>query len=127
MNRAMRRASQANGRRMQRMEWNAFKDVTDEAIKRHKALNPGSNFTPNQVLQNNKYIVQIFFNVVRKNIAYDKLMIRRSDAKPIYLWQDLFRIKNEIYGPEVEAIQFFPAKSELTDVANLYWLFIKSH
>lgn len=125
MNRKMRRLSQANGRRMQKLDWNAFKDVTDESIKKSKALHPERRNFPNQVFQNNKYIVQVFWDVDRKGRLYDKAMIRRSDAKPIYSWQDLYRIKNEIFGDEVEAIQYFPAKSELTDVANLYWMFIE--
>jgi hypothetical protein len=52
-------------------------------------------------------------------------MVRRSDSEPIYSWNDLYRIKNEIFGAEVEAIQFMPKVSELVDDANLYWFYIE--
>lgn len=127
MNRAMRRASEKEGRRLQKLEWNDFNDVTIEAIKKHWKLNPESNFRPDAVYQNNKYIVQVFVSQIRNGRRYKKIMIRRSDSEPIYSWQDLFRIKNELFGEEKEAIQFFPKKSELIDQANLYWLWIEEN
>lgn len=125
MNRKMRRLSEAEGKRKQKKEWDQFKDVTQEAIKKHLLLNPDSTFRPDRVFVNNRYIVQVFTNKLRDFKLYDKILIRRSDSQPIYSWQDLFRIKNEIFGPEVEAIQFFPPVSKLVDEANLYWLWIK--
>lgn len=127
MNRAMRRASEKEGRRLQKQEWNEFKDVTIEAIKKHWKFNPESKFRPDAVYQNNKFIVQIFVSQIRNGRRYKKIMIRRSDSEPIYSWQDLFRIKNELFGEEKEAIQFFPKKSELIDQANLYWLWIEEN
>lgn len=125
MNRKMRRMSEAEGKRRQKKEWNEFQDVIQEAIKRHLLFNPDSTFRPDRVFMNNRYIVQVFTNKMRNFKLYDKILIRRSDSKPIYSWQDLFRIKNEIFGPEVEAIQFFPPVSKLVDEANLYWLWIE--
>lgn len=127
MNREMRRASEKEGRRLQKLGWDDFQDVTEEAIKRHLILNrdPFRERFADTVYRNNKYIVQVFKNVVRKGRNYIKVMIRRSDSEPIYSWQDMYRIKNEIFGEEVEAIQFFPKKSELVDDANLYWFWIE--
>lgn len=125
MNRKMRRMSEAEGKRRQKKEWNEFQDVIQEAIKRNLLFNPDSTFRPDRVFMNNRYIVQVFTNKMRNFKLYDKILIRRSDSKPIYSWQDLFRIKNEIFGPEVEAIQFFPPVSKLVDEANLYWLWIE--
>ena len=68
--------------------------------------------------------MQVFYNQKRKGKFYTKVMVRRNDAQAIYSWQDMFRIKNEIFGEEVEAIQFFPKKSELVDEANMYWFWI---
>lgn len=126
MNREMRRVSEREGRKRQAMPWDTFKNVTTEAIERHRILNKESNFRPDIVYQNNKYIVQVFRQVKRKGNVYTKVMIRRSDAEPIYSWNDLYRIKNEIFGEETEAIQFMPPKSELVDDANLYWFWIES-
>lgn len=128
MNREMRRASEKEGRRLQKLGWDEFQDVTEEAIKRHLILNqyPSREKFADKVYKNNKYIVQVFRDVERKGRNYIKVMIRRSDSEPIYSWQDMYRIKNEIFGEEVEAIQFFPKKSELVDDANLYWFWIEA-
>lgn len=125
MNRSQRRSSHQNGLRMQKKPWDKFKDVTAEAIERREFFDKTSNFRPDQVFQNNKYIVQIFFHCMRNYKSYTKVMIRRSDSKPELSWSDMYRIKNEVFGAEVEAVQFLPKVSELVDDANLYWFWIE--
>jgi len=127
MNRLQRRVSKKEGVRLQRLEWNKFEDCTNEAIEKHIILNPNSNFIVDKVFANNKYIVQVFYHKFRNFKFYTKVMCRRNDSEPICNWHDLFRIKNEIFGEEVEAIQFLPKKSELIDSANLYWFFIEEN
>lgn len=39
-------------------------------------------------------------------------------------WAEKQRIKNEIYGKELTAIEVFPKESELVDEANMYHLWI---
>lgn len=39
-------------------------------------------------------------------------------------WSEKQRIKNEIFGEEKQAIEFFPKQSELIDEANMYHLWI---
>lgn len=39
-------------------------------------------------------------------------------------WRDLQRIKNEIIGPEHEAVELFPAESRLVDAANQFHLYV---
>lgn len=126
MNRQMRRLSEKNGRSMQKKSWNLFKDITSEAHERHAILNPDSTYEPRRVWQNNQYIVQLHGFKMFSGKKWDRVMVRRSDSAPIYSWSDLFKIKNEIFGEEIEAINFFPRVSELTDDANLYWFYIKS-
>lgn len=125
MNRKMRKIADKEGRRLQSLPWNKFKDVTQEAREKHFLLNGNCINYPDKVFQNNKYIVQLFYNKMRDGVLYDKYMIRRSDALTVSNWNDLYKIKNEIIGEEIEAVMFFPKKSELTDVANLYWLFVR--
>jgi hypothetical protein len=125
MNRQQKRLSQQAGNRLQTKEWNDFEDVTIWAIDKHLSLSPDSKYKPDKVYRNNKYIVQIHYNIERDGRYYTRVMIRRNDSEAIYSWQDLFRIKNEIFGEEIEAIQYFPRKSELVDVANMYWIFIE--
>tara|TARA_R100001086_G_C11837049_1_gene258123 strand:+ start:392 stop:793 length:402 start_codon:yes stop_codon:yes gene_type:complete len=127
MSRALRRAQQKVGNRLQKKNWDRFKDVTIEERELVKQSEKLKGHHPDQVFKNNKYIVQIFHDIKRKGSVYTRVMVRRSDAKAIYSWQDLYRIKNEIFGEEIEAIQFMPPKSELIDAANLYWFFIEQN
>lgn len=52
------------------------------------------------------------------------LSIKRNDREPIREWRDLQRIKNELCGPEAEAVELFPAESRLTDEANQFHLWV---
>lgn len=52
------------------------------------------------------------------------LSIKRNDKLPIREWRDLQRIKNEVIGPEAEAIEVFPAESRKVDTANQYHLWV---
>jgi hypothetical protein len=50
------------------------------------------------------------------------LSIKRHDKLPIHDWRDLQRIKNELLGPEIEAIELYPAESRVVDTANQFHL-----
>ena len=51
------------------------------------------------------------------------LTIRREDRKPVTDWRDVQWIKNQLLGPEVEAVQLFPSESRLVDSANQFYLY----
>lgn len=49
--------------------------------------------------------------------------IRRRDGGPILRdWRHFQQIKNELVGPECEAIELYPAESRLVDTSNKYHL-----
>jgi hypothetical protein len=51
------------------------------------------------------------------------LNIRRRDGRVILRdWRHFQNIKNELVGPECEAIELYPAESRLSDTANKYHL-----
>lgn len=52
------------------------------------------------------------------------LSIKRVDRAPIHDWRDLQRIKNELVGPEHEAVELYPAEERLVDSANQYHLWV---
>lgn len=52
------------------------------------------------------------------------LSIKRIDKQPIHDWRDLQEIKNQIAGPEREAIEIYPAESRVMDTANQYHLWV---
>jgi len=52
------------------------------------------------------------------------LAIVRLDREAIHDWRHLQRIKNEICGPEREAIELYPAESRLVDASNQFHLWV---
>jgi hypothetical protein len=54
------------------------------------------------------------------------LSIKRLDKQPVgeERFRDFQRIKNELVGPECEAVELYPAESRLVDSANQYHLFV---
>ena len=90
---------------------NAFKRVADDKF------DPGA-----QVWANEAYTVH------RRDISKDRddsvvhLSIKRNDREPARDWRDFQQIKNELVGPEAEALELYPAESRLVDMANQYHL-----
>lgn len=76
--------------------------------------------------RNNRYIVMIDDNAKMQDgsTAIKAMIQRHDDAVFPDHWRELQNIKNAIFGREVTAIEYFPAESELSDKANIYWLYI---
>lgn len=49
--------------------------------------------------------------------------MRNKDGSDIP-WAEKQRIKNELFGPDITAIEVFPAESNLVDEANMYHLWV---
>ena len=71
------------------------------------------------------------YQVLMREYPYDKtgatyawLVIRRRDSEAVHDWRHLQRIKNELCGPEREAVEIYPAESRLVDASNQYHLFV---
>jgi hypothetical protein len=52
------------------------------------------------------------------------LIIHRHDWEACDDWRQFQQIKNEIVGPEYEAVELFPAESRLIDTSNAYHLWV---
>lgn len=52
------------------------------------------------------------------------LSIRRNDRAAECDWRIFMRIKNDLVGPDREAIQLFPGMRRVVDTANQYFLFV---
>ena len=66
-------------------------------------------------------------NIYQVNIEYMQggrahLIIRRQDKQAIHNWQHFFEIKNELLGPECEAVEVYPKGSQLIDEKHHYHL-----
>ena len=80
-----------------------------------------SEMTPDGCYRNSRYTV--FTNAVETPIGdMMHLSIKRNDQREIKDWRDLQRIKNEIAGPECEAVELYPQESRLVDTSNQYHL-----
>jgi hypothetical protein len=75
--------------------------------------------------KNSRYTV-LWRNVESEHGELVHLSVKRNDKSPLHDWRDLQRIKNEILGPEHEAMELYPAESRLIDTANQYhlWCFL---
>ena len=77
-------------------------------------------FDPNrEIWRNDRYVV----HVDRKaNGDVISLSIRRHDRRPARDWRDFQRIKNEVAGYDIEAVELYPSQIRVVDTANQYWL-----
>lgn len=75
---------------------------------------------------NNRYVIMIEDKVLMSNgEKAKKVMIQRHDDKPIpNHWKELQNIKNELFGNEKMAIEYYPRESQLVDKANIYWMWV---
>jgi hypothetical protein len=69
------------------------------------------------IYENNLYRVEVTFQP-----PFTVLSISRLDGTPCKEWRHFQQIKNEIIGPECEAVELFPAESRLVDTGNEYHL-----
>ncbi len=52
-------------------------------------------------------------------------MVQRHDDTPIpHHWRSMQAIKDEIFGAETTAIEYYPAQSRLVNAHNIYWLWV---
>lgn len=68
------------------------------------------------------------YTVLRRDVPSQQgqlvhLSMKRNDKNPMHDWRDMQRIKNELLGPEEEALELYPAESRLIDTANQYHLY----
>lgn len=53
-----------------------------------------------------------------------QLSIRRIDRKVIHDWRHLQQVKNDIFGPDCEAVELYPSDDRVVDTANSYHLWV---
>jgi hypothetical protein len=80
---------------------------------------------PDEMWHNDRYVV--FVDRTPDNDLMPGMMhlsIRRQDRKAVRDWRDFQRIKNQLAGPEREAIELYPAESRVVDTANQFHLWV---
>jgi hypothetical protein len=86
----------------------------------------GDQELPRAHFANSRYHVAVWHDGDRDHPMGEwvHLSIKDHDRSARHDWRDLQRIKNELVGPEFEAIEIYPAESRLVDTANQYHLFV---
>lgn len=75
--------------------------------------------------RNNRFTVMVYDNELTSHGKAINVLIERHDALPIPgHWREIQNIKNEIFGPETWAVEYYPAESQLIDTKNIYWIWI---
>lgn len=75
---------------------------------------------------NSRYQVSIWYDGAPDFPVWGEwahLSIKTHDRSARHDWRDFQRIKNELCGPEWDALEVYPAESKLVDTANQYHLF----
>jgi hypothetical protein len=74
---------------------------------------------------NNRYVVMINDKAETDKGTAIRAMVQRHDGTPIpNHWSEMQNIKNELFGHETLAIEYYPKVSQLTDEHNIYWMWI---
>lgn len=78
-----------------------------------------------RAFRNNRYIVMIYDNAkVTTGTATQVLIQKVDNTKILNHWSEIQKIKNEIFGDETTAIEYYPPQSQLINDFNIYWIWI---
>lgn len=108
--------------------WNPMRDITAELSdaelgqrQRYGAIN---GETLIGVWSSEDYEVEhSTVEVPEFGFQMDWLSIKRRNKAAVHDWRHLQQIKNEILGPDREAVELYPAEARLVDTSNQYHLF----
>ena len=74
---------------------------------------------------NNRYFITIDDNAKTTKGVATKVMIQNHFNTPIVgHWKEIYNIKNELFGEDTTAVEYHPAKTDLIDDKNIYWIWI---
>ncbi len=78
-----------------------------------------------RAFRNTRYTVMIYENHPTTHGNAIRVMVQKhNDTAILNHWSEMQKIKNEIFGEETTAIEYYPAKSQLIDDHNIYWFWI---
>ena len=87
-------------------------------------------YVPNgmtRAYKNSQYVVMVYDHEPVTTGFATRVMVQRHDDTIIPChWREMQKIKNEIFGFETTAIEYYPPESELVDYHNIYWMWIFS-
>jgi hypothetical protein len=107
-----------NRRKSQRINWSAVEWTPFQ-------VEPDDPLSAERVLRysNSRYIVSVRFCLsALGDVCW--LSIKTHDRAPRHDWRDMQRIKDEIVGPDFDAIEIYPKAAHLVDTSNQYHLWV---
>ncbi|MCR9209034.1 MAG: hypothetical protein NXI28_12445 [bacterium] len=107
--RRTRKQKEARRKRTQIDQWTKFEPVVE--------IPPQGDDPGGTMYQNSKYCV-----AVRKADGVIRLAITNLDHSAKHDWRDFQRIKNELIGPDAEAVELYPSEDRLIDTTNTFHL-----
>lgn len=77
--------------------------------------------------RNTRYTVMVYDNAKTTKGEAIQILVQKHDGMTINNhWAEMQKIKNEIFGEEVTAVEYYPAESQLINTHNIYWMWIFS-
>ena len=89
-------------------------DVTDAQV---------ATLMPDETWGNERYTANVHY-LDGKRDGFVEIAVHNHNRTPPVPWRHLQQIKNEVVGPDREAVQLFPAEDRLLDTANEYWIYV---
>lgn len=107
-----------------RVTWTTFREVPPP----NDPANQIAGNIPVAVFVNSRYQVTCYRDDHPTLGTVVHLSFKTHDRSAHHDWRDMQRIKNELVGPEYDAVEIYPAESKLVDGANQYhlWVFLDS-
>ena len=104
--------------------WEPFQRMGDAQQKYHLPLTEPGDDIKAEVWLNNHYQVLLRRHKSTNEGQCDMihLSIRSIDRQAKHDWRHFQRIKNELLGSEIEAVEMYPAETRLVDTSNQYHL-----
>lgn len=104
-----------------------YSSETLERVRETYGIAAAEQLARSEVYQNDRYEVALYRTPPVPGAPDDApnlvhLSVKRRDRAAVHDWRDLQRIKNELLGPEHEAVELYPAESRLVDAANQFHL-----
>lgn len=96
--------------------------------RKFEEKNPREENAPSWITRlfvNSRYMVMIDDRAQTTAGTAIRAMIRANDGRTIVNhWSEIQNIKNEIFGVDAVAVEYYPAEDSVTDEANIYWIWV---
>lgn len=82
-----------------------------------------------QAFRNTRYTVMVYDDQTAATgmIKWPctRVMIQKHNNTPLVNhWSEIQKIKNELFGEETVAVEFYPSESKLINDFNIYWIWL---